>query len=507
MFRRGVSVVASMALICALFAMPAYADAAYAAETSSGSGLAGASADLLAVTTQKVKNGWSADHESYYRNGQKVTGLQKIGERRYYFNANGRLRHGDFELNGVKYFLNGDASLMGCRLGEQYYYDTLKPMTVDDAYDFDTFIWARSIVDDLTEDWDSPEDKLWKAFEWVMNQSYAIHGTFNPDDPNWMANYARYHFQGWGGDCHSDGAAFGYLAAAIGYEADVCIDAWGSSSHCWTMIGDAVYDPLFYEAKSTMYYGATSGTYETSPTARFRVPHYGSWNADPHAKTPKALLKSGYECLTKIGSNWCFFKSGKLLKNTWKKVNGKSYYFNKNGVAVKGSTKIKGVYYIFNAKGQLMNSKKAGNRIVKVAGASYRVDKKGRAVRGWAKGNKRYFFANGRMAVGTQVVNGKFYAASSKGIYNIKKTNAFRVAAKRNAPAAVLYNLLGKPKEIHYSANCEGKGYDGLWVYKNFVVTTIKPNSVAPIQKVAKQLKKGKKLPKTYEYVWMCESR
>ena len=45
--------------------------------------------------------------------------------------------------------------------------------------------------------------------------------------------------------------------------------------------------------------------------------------------------------------------NGSYLKKRWKTINGSTYYFNKNGFAVKGLKKIGKSYYIFNGNGVL----------------------------------------------------------------------------------------------------------------------------------------------------------
>jgi hypothetical protein len=82
------------------------------------------------------------------------------------------------------------------------------------------FIAEHSIVRSISGKNDSKATKLRKAFNWVIGKSYSIHRNFSPSMTNWPAIYANDHFDSIGGDCHADGAAFAYLAAAIGYDAD-----------------------------------------------------------------------------------------------------------------------------------------------------------------------------------------------------------------------------------------------------------------------------------------------
>jgi len=484
-------------------------EGAYAADATASTALTAANGLSDQRVATQVKDGWSDDHDYYYRNGEALKGLQVIDGQRYYFDSSGKLKRRDFEAAGATYYVRVDGSLMGVKMDGQYYYDNLKHMTSADAYDFDTLIWARSIIEEITSESDSPEDKLWTAFDWVVGKGYAIHQNFSPYEENWPATYARYHFGDEGGDCHSDGAAFAYLAAAIGFPAYVCIDSWGTGyapSHCWAMIGDAVYDPLFYESKSSMYYGATDGTYEVNPTASFRVPTYSSENASASENTSSAIERAGYLGLVEIRGKYYYFKDGQKFTSTWKTVNGKRYYFKRNGAAATGSVRIGGTYYVFNKKGQLQTSE-AGTHTVKIDGVTYRVSGKGKAVSGWSPGKKYRYLKNGQLLTGVSVVGGKFFVASKKGFYKKEKTASLKRAAKRGRPAAVLYNLLGKPNAVHYSANCEGKGYDGLWEYDGFIVTTIRPTDAPTAAKTAERLKKGAALPKSYEYVWTYEKK
>ncbi|MBQ9069634.1 MAG: hypothetical protein IJ131_11385, partial [Eggerthellaceae bacterium] len=50
-------------------------------------------------------------------------------------------------------------------------------------------------------------------------------------------------------------------------------------------------------------------------------------HASAGAKANKNLIKSSYAGLTKVNGSYYFYKSGSPLKSTWKKVNGKTYYF------------------------------------------------------------------------------------------------------------------------------------------------------------------------------------
>jgi hypothetical protein len=95
-----------------------------------------------------------------------------------------------------------------------------------------------------------------------------------------------------------------------------------------------------------------------------------------------------------------YYTNGKLLKNKWKVINGKRYYFTKNGNAAKGgAVRINKVYYVFNEKAQLLTPKKTS--FVTVGKNKYYINKKGKPVSGWLLQNKKLYYIgkNGKMAV------------------------------------------------------------------------------------------------------------
>lgn len=74
----------------------------------------------------------------------------------------------------------------------------------------------------------------------------------------------------------------------------------------------------------------------------------GNWyysNDDGSMKTGWAWSEDGYSYLDEA--------TGKMKKNEWVTVDGKTYYFNVNGIMVTGSRYIDGKKYIFNADGSL----------------------------------------------------------------------------------------------------------------------------------------------------------
>lgn len=109
-----------------------------------------------------------------------------------------------------------------------------------------------------------------------------------------------------------------------------------------------------------------------------------------HGATDTAAQTTKKVGLVKVGSKYCYFdKKGNKRKNCWKSVNGSKYYFNANGYAATGGTKIGNYVYVFRPDGSLVRpSKKSLQNVGKY---TYYVDKKGRATIGWFTiGSKLY---------------------------------------------------------------------------------------------------------------------
>ncbi|MDE5864108.1 MAG: L,D-transpeptidase family protein [Lachnospiraceae bacterium] len=64
-------------------------------------------------TTTTVDKGWNEDKTCYYVNGTKVTGIQKIQDKLYYFDGNGNLikKTGLKKVKGTYYYFNSNYSL------------------------------------------------------------------------------------------------------------------------------------------------------------------------------------------------------------------------------------------------------------------------------------------------------------------------------------------------------------------------------------------------------------
>lgn len=97
------------------------------------------------------------------------------------------------------------------------------------------------------------------------------------------------------------------------------------------------------------------------------------------------------------GQYRCKLSNGRYLKSSWKTIGGKTYYFNKNGNALKGLNKVGKYYYIFSSKGVLK--------------------------KGWIKYKNHYYYGsvkyNGRLLTCWKTIGGKRYYLSYKTLYRL----------------------------------------------------------------------------------------
>lgn len=146
--------------------------------------------------------------------------------------------------------------------------------------------------------------------------------------------------------------------------------------------------------------------------------------------------------LKKIRGKYYFFdKQGVLYKNGWKTIKGKKYYFSKkNGAASTGPVKIGKKKYLFTKKGRLCGTgiQKYGKKyyytkkgviqtgLKTVKGKTYYFKAKGPAKKGWFtyKGKRYYFGANGAAVTGIRKIGGRTYQFSKKGILQKEITTA-----------------------------------------------------------------------------------
>lgn len=221
------------------------------------------------------RNGWYKENgqKKYYINGQAAVGNVKIGKVYYYFNAEGILQTGKVRAGKTTYYLTGKGTVEAYKTGTVWFYANGRKMGKVAKNDFITLERAKNIAGKITKPKMTKKEKLEACFKWVIKKHYRMRRPFK-NKKGWPAVYANDHFKGGGGDCHSDAAAFGYLAKAIGYKkVYICCDSkQDTRGHSWTEINGKVYDPLFAEAKSyKKNYGVKYGVYRLHPALRVKI--------------------------------------------------------------------------------------------------------------------------------------------------------------------------------------------------------------------------------------------
>ncbi len=177
---------------------------------------------------------------------------------------------------------------------------------------------------------------------------------------------------------------------------------------------------------------------------------------------PEAEVLNG---LRKIDNDYFFYVNGKTIKEQWKKIEGKKYYFGKNGKAYKGLKTVKNKKFYFSQSGEMMvGAVKIGKHVyffkdngmnvkkgfIKWAGNKYYCSgKSGKLFKGYHSiGNKGYYFyKSGKkvciMAKKTYIghlwipADGKLNSTYAKGIrilnkkgWTLRKAYNYAVATK-----------------------------------------------------------------------------
>lgn len=110
---------------------------------------------------------------------------------------------------------------------------------------------------------------------------------------------------------------------------------------------------------------------------------------------------------------WFYYDaSGETVKNTWKIINNKRYYFNENGEMQTGFIEVNSQKYYLNSDGQ------AASGWIKIDDNYYYFDSSGMMLKGWLdEGNNRYYLdSNGIMVAGKEIsIDGEKYKFYSNG--------------------------------------------------------------------------------------------
>ena len=201
-------------------------------------------------------------------------------------------------------------------------------------------------------------------------------------------------------------------------------------------------------------------------------------------------VKEGWQ---EENNNWRFYEHNKPVTN-WKKIQGKWYYFNKDGhrlsnttfdgyvfnkdgvMAENGWNFINGKWYFANSSGKISQ-----NKWEKIGGAWYYFDKDGimlsnttfdnylltksgaMATNGWAKIDQNWYYATSSGKISQDKwgkVNGSWYYFDKKGI--MLSSTTFKGYLFNNS-GAMAENSWVKIKDTWFYANASGKFVQNKW--------------------------------------------
>ena len=201
-------------------------------------------------------------------------------------------------------------------------------------------------------------------------------------------------------------------------------------------------------------------------------------------------VKEGWQ---EENNNWRFYEHNKPVTN-WKKIQGKWYYFNKDGnrlsnttfdgyvfnkdgvMAENGWNFINGKWYFANSSGKISQ-----NKWEKIGGAWYYFDKDGimlsnttfdsylltksgaMTTNGWAKIDQNWYYATSSGKISQdkwEKVNGSWYYFDKKGI--MLSSTTFKGYLFNNS-GAMAENSWVKIKDTWFYANASGKFVQNKW--------------------------------------------
>lgn len=421
---------------------------------------------------------------------KQAGGIKTIDGKRYYFDKKGIQRTGWKKVGGAYYYfaighkakgaMVTSKVINGVKLGK----DGKAVLNSESKAELNILVKATKFVEATTKPLDSKATKLKKCF-YKLKDDYRERSLRRLKiTSGWHRAYALDIFDRKMGDCHAYGAAFAYVANAIGCKqcAIVC-----SGGHSWSEVDGKVYDVEWSKHRAADYFAFPYSKSGTNGAPRYRSSRAHVVTIAPRSKAFKSgsskkasASSSKKNGLVKSGKARYYYKNGKAVTSRWVTVKGAKYYFGSNGKAATGSVRIKGKQYVFSMAGKLLTGSKT--RVVKVGSEKYRVTKQGVAKPG-RDSSKRYFNAKGKMVTGPTVIGDKLCAFKANGAYDAAKTRQLRAAVKMDCDAAPLIALLGKPQKEEYVVSCDfhltedgdlqpGKG--GILTYPDLTIYTFK---------------------------------
>ena len=195
------------------------------------------------------KKGWYTlknGKKRYYRKSKYIKGLKKLGSYRYFFSMkNGVMATKDTTYKKTTYFIDEKGHVQGWKKGTRYYNADSRRMTYDQIQEFCAYRNAQKIVEQVTNEKMSKEQKLEACFRWTVNHQVYTWRRFVQGGNSWWASFANDIFERGSGNCTSFSGAFAYCAKVLGYtEVYICTSGPRTveASHAWVEINGLAYE-------------------------------------------------------------------------------------------------------------------------------------------------------------------------------------------------------------------------------------------------------------------------
>ncbi|MDE6024990.1 MAG: hypothetical protein K2G45_05995 [Lachnospiraceae bacterium] len=203
------------------------------------------------------KNTEKLSKNTVYVNGNIYTGYYLDSQNKMYSVKKGTSTRLNIGLkSGVKYYSYNAGKTK--KLSKKTVYINGKAVKGMSAKSLTTLQRAQKIVNRITDDSMTKEEKLKVCFEYVQNYEESRPRTPHYTGMDWPVLYANDMFLNGKGNCFSYAAAFAYMAKAIGYTEVYCCN---SGNHGWTEINGLVYDPQWSREHHVYnYYGLSYDT-------------------------------------------------------------------------------------------------------------------------------------------------------------------------------------------------------------------------------------------------------
>lgn len=211
----------------------------------------------------KYKSEWvSKNGHNYYYNykGVKLTGKRTIKNKIYYFDSTGKQRNGWLQIGKNYYFFRKDPQKLGYMFksrsinGIYLRANGQAVVNSSNSRKMRLLIAANNLADKITNENMTKREKLRKCFDYTRDTfTYATRRSFSAFS-GWEIAYAEdMLITGGRGNCFSYGAAFAFLANAVGY---TNVKVVSSGGHGWAEVNGKVYDPDWELAdKRFSYFG------------------------------------------------------------------------------------------------------------------------------------------------------------------------------------------------------------------------------------------------------------